>query len=120
MNEKKTEPHIVTRRRALQVLGVGVIAPSVLSLYPQRSAWAEELKCNDPSYYDEKSAKMRKTLQYVEKSEKEGKICSTCMQWIPPKEAKNEKGPKGCGGCKLFSGPVNPKGYCLSFAPKQS
>lgn len=174
MKEKTTETNSVTRRKALQVLGVGVIAPSVLSACQQESgkpaakkkkegmekegsatakteakkekaekeaaekqepkkeeaageemaAKAEggeggELNCNDPKYYDAQSAQMRKTLQYVEKSEKEGKQCDNCMQWITVAEAEHD-GPKGCGGCKLFKGPVNPKGYCLSYAPMQS
>ena len=154
MKDNSTETN-VTRRKALQVLGVGVIAPSILSACQQKTeapmakkeekkggpatakaeekkaeektAMAEggdkakaggELNCNDPSYYDAQSAQMRKTLQYVEKSEKEGKYCNNCMQYLA--KAENGKGPDGCGGCKLFTGPVNPKGYCLSYAPKQA
>jgi hypothetical protein len=159
MKDNSTETN-VSRRKALQVIGVGVIAPSILSACQQqaedpmakkeakkggpatakaekkeaeqkkaeeKTAMAEggekekaggELNCNDPSYYDAQSAQMRKTLQYVEQSEKEGKYCNNCMQYL--EKAKNGKGPDGCGGCKLFTGPVNPKGYCLSYAPKQA
>jgi len=155
MNHDSNE-NSVTRRKALQVLGFGVVAPSVLAACQQESAKAPaekeakkkkpaekettatagkektgaeagegeekmaakaegggELNCNDPSDYDAQSAQMRKTLQYVEKSPKEGKKCSNCMQWKPP-EKEGE-----CGGCKLFAGPVNPNGYCLSYAPQK-
>jgi hypothetical protein len=152
MKDNSTETN-VSRRKALQVIGVGVIAPSVLAACSQKSeapmakkeekksgpsttkaepkkaeektAMAEggegaggELNCNNPSDYDAQSAQMRKTLQYVEKSEKEGKNCSNCMQYL--EKAESGKGPSGCGGCKLFTGPVNPNGYCLSYAPKQA
>lgn len=60
------------------------------------------------------SKRMRKTLQYVSQTKQPGKMCSTCMQWIPP-----EGGEGACGGCKLFSGPVNANGYCLSYAPSK-
>lgn len=68
--------------------------------------------CADPAKLDQQSKTMRSTLQYVEKSVKEGQNCSGCLQWIPGAKAD------ACGGCKLFSGGVNPKGYCLSWAKK--
>lgn len=69
-----------------------------------------EIAC-DQSKVDDQSKSMRKTLQYVAKSPNEGKYCKNCAQYIKP------KGGSACGGCKLFSGPVNPNGYCLSYAP---
>jgi len=71
-----------------------------------------EIAC-DQSKVDDQSKSMRKTLQYVAKSPKEGKYCKGCAQYIKP------EGGAACGGCKLFSGPVNPNGYCLSYAPMQ-
>lgn len=111
----------LARREALRVLGHGVVAGAALSTVLGRSSVvrAEEkekkdgLDCSKEGAIDKASKQMRKTLQYVEHSTKEGKVCSKCMQWIAP-----EKG-KSCGGCKLFSGPVNPDGYCLSFAPSK-
>lgn len=69
-----------------------------------------ELSCNEG--VDDQSKQMRKTLQYVEKSPKEGKNCANCMQWKEP------EGDSKCGGCTLFAGQVHPNGYCLSYAPK--
>lgn len=66
----------------------------------------------DTSGIDEPSKSMRNTLKYVEKTPEEGKICSGCAQWKAP------EGDSACGGCNLFTGPVNPNGYCISYAPK--
>lgn len=64
--------------------------------------------CETP--LDAKSKQMRKTLQYKEKAADASKACEKCAQY--------EKGKFGdCGGCKLFAGPVQPAGGCLSFAP---
>ncbi len=58
---------------------------------------------------DAKSKQMRKTLQYKDKADDAAKACEKCAQF--------EKGKYGdCGGCKLFAGPVQPAGSCLSFA----
>lgn len=97
-----------TRRAALRVLGQGLVGGAALTLVGGR-ALAEDAKCEGK--IDGKSKQMRKALQYVDKSKKAGQVCSGCIQWVAP-----EKGAT-CGGCKLFSGPVNPNGYCLSFAP---
>jgi hypothetical protein len=164
---ENNESKDVTRRRALQVIGVGVLVPAGALMGctqesgtkeaksghsdsdPEKSAASKpkedekkkpeaaadgektsggemaksgeakggeakgeggEVVC-DTSGIDAQSKQMRKTLQYVSKSPKEGKQCNNCMQWIKPKAGEK------CGGCKLFSGPVNPNGYCLSYAP---
>jgi hypothetical protein len=159
---ENNESKDVTRRRALQVIGVGVLVPAGAFIGctqesgtkeaksghsdsdPDKSAASKpkedekkkpeaaadgektsggemakgdgakgeggEVVC-DTSGIDAQSKQMRKTLQYVSKSPKEGKQCNNCMQWIKPKAGEK------CGGCKLFSGPVNPNGYCLSYAP---
>ena len=39
------------------------------------------------------------------------KDCANCVQYV-------EAAPNTCGGCKLVKGPINPKGYCLSWAAK--
>lgn len=60
---------------------------------------------------DAQSKQMRKSLQYVEKSPKPDSKCNNCTQYEADKFGE-------CGGCKLFSGPVQPEGYCLSWAAK--
>ena len=61
--------------------------------------------------FDAASAQMRTALQYKEASDQEGKNCANCAQFKP--------GAYGdCGGCILFTGPVQNNGYCLSWAAK--
>ena len=148
--EKTPFEMIVTRRRTLQALSAGVVAPGLLAACteggsskpaPEKKAEkkappaeaaskpeksedkpAEKAAASageggdtvascDTSGIDDTSKQMRKTLQYVEVSPNEGKYCNGCAQWKPPEKEG------ACGGCKLFTGPVAPKGYCLSYAP---
>lgn len=131
------ENKIVTRRRALKVIGmttgglvlVGCKAEDAKTSAgggakpaPQKApaskpaaaaapaAAADDCKVDVP----ESQLKLRQTLQYVEKTEKEGQQCNNCLQYIAPEAGKK------CGGCKLFAGPVQPAGYCLSWAAKAS
>jgi hypothetical protein len=60
---------------------------------------------------DAQSAQMRTALQYKAASDQEGKNCANCAQFKP-----GEYG--DCGGCNLFTGPVNNNGHCLSWAEK--
>ncbi len=60
---------------------------------------------------DAASTQMRTALQYKPASDQEGKNCSNCAQFKP-----GEYG--DCGGCQLFTGPVQNNGYCLSWAAK--
>lgn len=119
----------LSRRRALQVIGNSLTAAGSLALLAacakeggeakpatpppaaEKPAAGGELNCGAQGGIDDASKNMRKTLQYVEKSTKPGKNCSNCSQYV----ANTTGGP--CGGCKLFTGPVNPNGNCLSHAP---
>ncbi len=74
---------------------------------------AEGLNCKDKAPIDEASKGLRRALQYKEKSDTPGKVCSGCAQF----EAKKYG---DCGGCKLITGAINPEGICLSYAPLQA
>lgn len=133
--DNSNESRGLTRRSALRVLGAGVgVGASVVlaackseadnaattkkAAAPQKAAppkSAAAQSCDSLEAIDEKSKNMRKTLQYVEKSTKEGKSCSNCAQWEAGKYPNSK-----CGGCKLFSGPVDPAGNCLSYAPMKA
>ena len=52
----------------------------------------------------------RTALGYVEKTPDPAKTCENCNLYI----ADNG----GCAGCTLFKGPVEPAGYCNSWAAK--
>ncbi|GAC1620635.1 MAG: hypothetical protein NVS9B10_02570 [Nevskia sp.] len=45
------------------------------------------------------------SVMYVDAS-KNGMLCEQCIQFIAP------------GACKIVEGKINPKGYCVAFAPK--
>ncbi len=110
------------RRRALQLLGAsGLVAGGIVALPgcnnkkspsagPEKSS-AAGTGCNTP--VDDTSANLRRTLQYKNPATDPTKQCAQCAQF-----SKDQFGE--CGGCKLFTGPVNPKGGCLSFAPLSS
>ena len=118
----------LNRRRALQVIGMGVSAMGGLlatagckSEAPPPAAKPVEKPVEKPAEpaaagcpgqeaIDEGSQNLRKALQYVEVSPQAGKACTGCAQFEAGKY-------QTCGGCKLFAGPVAPAGYCLSFAP---
>ena len=60
-----------------------------------------------------KNEPLRKAMKYQDKPEGDKK-CSTCMQFIPGKTAKD------LGGCKVFAGDteISPEGYCSAWAKK--
>ena len=120
MENNNGESKLVGRRRTLQLLGVGLGAGGLLALSgcPKSSSSGgggggktstSDQDCD--STIDETSRNLRKVLQYNDKAVDPAKHCEICAQF--------EAGKYGdCGACKLFTGPVNPKGGCLSFAPK--
>jgi hypothetical protein len=67
------------------------------------------MDCNSP--IDATSKTTRKVMQYKNPAVSPDKKCTLCTQF---QEAKYG----ACGGCKLFTGPVDPNGGCQSFAPK--
>ncbi|MEM6954046.1 MAG: high-potential iron-sulfur protein [Myxococcota bacterium] len=52
---------------------------------------------------------MRRTLQYVEQTANQEQKCSNCAQFVADQYGD-------CGGCNVMTGPVQPNGYCLSWA----
>ena len=112
MNGHDDETTRFNRRRALQLLGAGLGAASgVLALAGAEAHAAETVNCTKKVPLDPTSMQMRRTLQYIEKSNVPGKRCSNCGQFEAGKF-------KECGGCKLFPGGVHPDGYCLSWVAK--
>ncbi|MEL7369772.1 MAG: high-potential iron-sulfur protein [Myxococcota bacterium] len=123
----------VSRRQALHIIGASTgslvligcnaekkaaapmekkaAAPAAASKPAAMAAAKGDDDCN--AAIDATSKQLRSTLQYVEKSKIEGKQCGNCLQYVEPAAGKS------CGGCKLFTGPVQTNGYCLSWAAKQ-
>ena len=48
----------------------------------------------------------QKLVQYQEMP-KDGAECDKCVNWMPP------------NACKIVAGDINPKGWCVAFAPKE-
>ena len=54
---------------------------------------------------DEKIA--QELVQY-QNMPKDGQKCNMCAQWVEP------------NACKIVAGNINPNGYCVAYAPKES
>jgi hypothetical protein len=116
----------VSRRETIHLLGVGLATGAFLALSackqqqeatqhesptaptPAPQPQAAALDCNTP--IDATSKNARLVMQYKNPAAIPEKHCSACSQFTAGKYGD-------CGGCKLFTGPVNPNGGCLSFAP---
>jgi hypothetical protein len=48
--------------------------------------------------------------EYVDRSPHSDRLCFNCANFVPPER------PGGCGTCKTVKGPVNPLGWCKSWA----
>lgn len=113
MTKRKEEEVGLSRRDLMKtsvklvVWGAGV--SSVLTACGGKKS--SELDCTDTSGLSGPDLTMRNTLKYVDRSPDPQKLCSNCMFFNPPAQ-------QGCGGCKLIKGPINPKGYCTSWAAK--
>lgn len=60
-----------------------------------------------------KNDALRKSLMYQD-APKDGKQCSTCMQFVPGKSAAAK------GGCKIMAGDdeISPSGWCSAYVAK--
>jgi hypothetical protein len=97
---------VVSRRRLFLLGG------SALTLLGAAGCSKGPSSCNDVSGLNAEDAKVRTTLEYVDRTPDPSKPCDKCQQWIPPAEAD------ACGGCKVIKGPIHPKGHCKVFVAK--
>lgn len=105
----------LSRREVLHLFQGGVhlavitSAPALLS-----SCSKEKLDCQDTSGLNTAAEQLRTALDYQDVSPHgETKNCANCQFYRTA--PKNE-----CGACTLVQGPINPAGYCNSWAPKES
>ena len=104
---------IISRREWLRG-GVQLVVLSSAS-----AAWlgctSEKLVCTDTNGLNTAAKQLRAALEYRDLSpEGETKNCNNCQFFRPSK--KDDQ----CGACTLVQGPINPAGYCNSWAPKES
>ncbi len=76
--------------RAFAGLGVGAAALVVAS----RGSVAQDQKIS------------KETVQYQDMP-KDGAECDKCVNWVAP------------NGCTIVAGNINPKGWCVAYAPKE-
>jgi len=102
----------MTRRTYLKTLTLGVAAVGLggLGLAACKSG-GKELDCSNATGLSDMDAMLRKTLVYVDKSPNAEKSCANCVQFVAAAADQ-------CGTCKLVKGPINPAGYCNSWAAK--
>lgn len=85
---------------------------------PEAAPEPAAVTCNDLSGLSEtdraQSEQMRQALSYVDVSPEDAKHCENCALYVAA------QGDAACGGCNLIKGPIAPKGYCTSWAPKQA
>jgi hypothetical protein len=97
---------VVSRRRLFLLGG------SALTLLGAAGCNKEPSSCNDVAGLSAEDAKVRTTLEYVDRAPDPTKTCDKCQQWIAPADAS------ACGGCKVVKGPIHPKGHCKVFVAK--
>jgi hypothetical protein len=100
----------MSRRTLLQlaaggVLGAfGLVACSESSQVPDVCPGSESLP---PA-----SARLRESLEYVERATVPERACDLCQQYTAAESSGS------CGSCKLVPGPIHPKGSCKVFTAK--
>ena len=92
-------------RRALLQLGASVGGALVAGCKT-----APPPVCTDETGLEPRAVQARRTLAYVDRAPDASRACVRCAQFLPKAE--------GCGGCRIFSGPISPAGSCSVFAPK--
>lgn len=51
--------------------------------------------------------KIAQNLVQYQEQPKDGAECDKCVNWVAP------------GSCKIVEGQINPKGWCVAYAPKE-
>lgn len=107
MSEKTLSRRALLRRGV--ALGAGVVGLTVIGCGGE-----EALSCTDTSGLEPAEQATRSALGYVEQSPQgAARNCANCNFF----EAASAN---QCGGCTLIAGPINPVGYCNSWAEAQS
>ena len=83
-----------TSRRCVMRTGLGLIAGAAAVAGAARPARAQDQKI------------AQNLVQYQE-APKDGAECDKCVNWVAP------------NACKIVEGTINPKGWCVAYAPKE-
>ncbi len=82
-----------SRRIAIKT-GLTLVTGAVVSFVAAAAARAQE--------------KIAQTQVMYQMMPKDGAKCSLCVNWVAP------------NSCKIVAGTINPDGWCVAFAPKDS
>ena len=80
-----------TSRRVVMRTGLGLLAAG--------AAVAGTARAQD--------VKIAKNLIQYQDAPKDGLECDKCVNWVAP------------NACKIVEGTINPKGWCVAYAPKE-
>src|SRR6185437_95598 len=105
MDEKLSRRDVLQKSAAFGILAAFGAGAAACKSEPAK------LSCVDTTSLSSADAMVRTSLSYVDNSMEPGKNCQKCQQFLPG-------APNACGGCKVLKGPINPSGYCKSFAAK--
>jgi len=70
----------------------------------------DALTCTDVSGLPAEDASVRVRIAYVDRTTDTDRQCTSCQQFVTPKDDA------ACGSCKLLKGPVHPAGSCTLYA----
>jgi hypothetical protein len=93
----------------------GAIAPAAtmaLSACKGGSNGGGSGDCMDVSALSPADKSMRDTVKYVDATTIPDQTCGNCQLFIAPKSGET------CGTCQVVKGPINTKGYCVTWAKK--
>lgn len=99
-----------SRRQFIQISLGAAFGASILGACSSTSA-PKAVTCTDVSGLAPMDAQIRTALAYQDKSTTPEKTCGNCVQFVAG-------APAACGTCKVVKGPINPSGYCKSWAAK--
>jgi hypothetical protein len=105
MDEKLSRRDVLQKSAAFGILAAFGAGAAACKSEPAK------LSCVDTTSLSSADAQVRVSLGYVDQTTMPGKDCTKCQQYLPGPE-------NACGGCKVLRGPINPAGYCKSFAAK--
>ena len=108
-----SESKLVTRRQMLRkTVMLSMAAAGMAAVATACKGAPKELHCDDTTGLAPVDVATRKALEYVDKTADPAKDCVGCLQYVAAADDAH------CGGCKMFKGSVNPKGYCKVWATK--
>ncbi len=81
-----------TSRRGAIKAGLGVLAGTAAMAIGSRAQAQDQ--------------KIAQTLVQYQTTPKDGAECDKCVNWVAP------------NACKIVGGTINPKGWCVAYAPK--